>query len=102
MNSSVTGMYAYVDIPLNHRENVIALPIQVVDISKEPSIWLVNKENRIEKRLVKVGLKTEEMIEITEGVQEGDTVLFGNLQSITPGLKVKPKIMDNPQISTKT
>jgi RND family efflux transporter MFP subunit len=91
----VPGMYASVKIPLRSAKNVLAIPVQSVQSAGESqdSVLLVGGENRIEKRAVKLGLQTATQIEVLSGLQEGDTVIFGEQVQYKVGQPVKPKLI---------
>jgi multidrug efflux pump subunit AcrA (membrane-fusion protein) len=92
----VPGMYASVEIPLQKAMSVLALPIQSVQVAGEGrgSVYVVNKENRIEKRDVTLGLQTAAFIEITSGLQENELALFGEVGQYKPGQLVSPKVVE--------
>jgi RND family efflux transporter MFP subunit len=92
----VPGMYASVEIPLQKAMSVLALPIQSVQVASEGrgSVYVVNKENKIEKRDVTLGLQTASFIEITSGVQENELVLFGEVGQYKPRQAVNPKVTE--------
>ena len=49
------------------------------------------KQGKVEKVQVQIGLtdKTSETIEVLSGIQEGDTLLLGAAQGITPGTLIR-------------
>lgn len=91
----VPGMYASVKIPLHSEKNVMTLPVQAVKSAgeKEGTVLLVNGENRLEKRTVKLGLQTATQFEVLSGLQQGDTVIFGEQGQYKGGQIVKPKVI---------
>lgn len=91
----VPGMYASVEIPLHTDTNALTLPIQAVQPSGNGTgaVLLVNSQNQIEQREVKLGLQTPDNYEILSGVKEGDEVIFGDQDQFKPGETVVPKIV---------
>ena len=89
----VPGMYASVKIPLHTEANVLTLPVQAVLPSGngEGAVLLVDSSNKIEKREVKLGLQTASDFEILSGLNEGDTVIFGEQNQYKEGQVVAPK-----------
>jgi len=91
----VPGMYASVKIPLHSAKNVLTLPVQAVQSSGDGqgSVLLVKADNRLEKRTVKLGLQTATQVEVLSGLQQDDTVIFGEQGQYKPGELVKPKLV---------
>jgi RND family efflux transporter MFP subunit len=91
----VPGMYASVKIPLHSAKNVLTIPVQAVQATGEGqgAVLLVNAENRLEKRAVKLGLQTATQFEVLSGLQQGDMVIFGEQGQYRPGELVKPKLI---------
>lgn len=53
-------------------------------------VYVVDKEDRIERRGVEIGEDVGGMVEITSGLAEGDRVVVRGQQSIRPGAAVAP------------
>jgi RND family efflux transporter MFP subunit len=91
----VPGMYASVKIPLHAAAKVLTVPVQAFqDAGNGKGIVLVvGPGNKIERREVGVGLQSATDVEITSGVQESETVVFGSLGQYRPGEIVSPKLV---------
>jgi RND family efflux transporter MFP subunit len=89
----VSGMYAAVKIPLHAVAKVLTVPVQAVQASSEGKgiVLVVGPGNKIEKRDVALGMQSATDIEITSGLQESETVIFGSLGQFRPGQIVTPK-----------
>jgi RND family efflux transporter MFP subunit len=95
----VPGAYVYVEIPLRRAENVVTLPAQAVQISGDDgTVLVVGNGNRIQKRLVKLGLLTATEVEILSGIHDGEIVVFGNQDQYVPEQTVIPKEVEVPQL----
>jgi HlyD family secretion protein len=68
------GMTAMVDFRLARRRDVLAVPHGAVRSDSGKKVCYVAHNENLEKRVVKVGQDTAEMIEVTEGLHEGDLV----------------------------
>src|ERR1700730_16537557 len=92
----VSGMYAAVKIPLHSVANVLSLPVQAVQSAGEGkgTVLVVDHNNKIENRSVTLGLQSAKEVEITSGLQENDTVIFGAQGQFKPGEVVSPKIVE--------
>jgi multidrug efflux pump subunit AcrA (membrane-fusion protein) len=82
-----------VKIPLHSAANVLMVPIQAVQAAGEGKgiVLVVDRNNKIEKRAVTVGLQSGANDEITSGLQENETIVFGSQGAYQPGELVSPK-----------
>ena len=70
----VPGMYATVILNVEKQHQVLAVPTEAVSGEKTPNVYVVNRDNQIEERAVKLGLETADRYEILSGLHEGDMV----------------------------
>jgi RND family efflux transporter MFP subunit len=91
----VPGMYATVRIPLHTVKGVLTLPTQAVQTSgnAKGTVLLVNASRQVERRDVTIGLQTATQIEILSGLQENDTVVFGEQSQFKSGQLVTPRVV---------
>jgi RND family efflux transporter MFP subunit len=94
----VPGMYASVKIPLRSVSNALSIPNQAVQSSGngQGTVLLVNSSNRVEKRDVKLGIQTATEAEVLSGLNENDTVIFGEQNQFKDGELVSPQIVAAP------
>ena len=86
------GMYAETVITLQNRPNVLAIPAQAVVTSEAaPYVLVVNRENKVEKRAVTLGIQGPERVEISSGLAEGERVIVTAQSNYQPGETVRPK-----------
>ncbi len=103
----IPGMYAEVDLTLQHANQALAVPVTAVDYvansedgssgghsQKVGTVMLVTRDNRLESRHVKLGMETANRVEVLAGLAEGDAVVIGSRAGLEPGLLVKPKLTD--------
>jgi RND family efflux transporter MFP subunit len=92
----VPGMYASVKIPLHSVAKVLTVPIQAFQAAGEGKgiVLVVGPGNKIERREVGVGLQSATDVEITSGLRENESVIFGSLGQYRPGEIVAPKIVE--------
>jgi RND family efflux transporter MFP subunit len=95
----IPGMYASVEIPLRTAAHVLAVPTQAVQSAGEGkgTVLLVNDGDRIEKRTVALGVQTATQVEITSGLQENDTVVFGSQGQYQAGQLITPKEVNSQE-----
>jgi RND family efflux transporter MFP subunit len=93
--SLVPGMYASVDIPLRSVENVVTVPIQAVQLSGANGgrVLIVGTDNKLQERIVAIGIQNATDVEITSGLSENEPVVFGDQSQYQPGELVRPKIV---------
>lgn len=85
------GMYADVSLNIQRAGNALAVPVQAVDQGgSQPFVLVVNKNNRVEKRDVTIGISTANRVGILSGLSEGERVIAANLGSFQPGERVTP------------
>src|SRR5580693_8798257 len=94
----VPGMYASVKIPLHSAANVLTVPVQAVEStgSGAGTVLLVNAANRVEQRDVKLGIQTATAAEVLSGLQENDSVIFGEQNQFKVGELVSPRTVAAP------
>jgi RND family efflux transporter MFP subunit len=88
------GMYATVVLKVEKRLQVLAVPTEAVAGGKTPTVYVVNHDNQIEERAVKLGLETPDKYEVLSGLNEGDLVVIGNRAGFQVGQKVEPKLIE--------
>jgi RND family efflux transporter MFP subunit len=89
----VPGMYAQVLLRAQRRPAALAIPIEAVAQGKDPIVYVINRDQQIEARPVKLGLETPSYYEVLSGLTEGDLVLIGAHSTVKPGQKVKAKLV---------
>ncbi len=77
------SMTANVDIITGRSEGVLVLPIEAVERKDGAETVRVERNGRLEKVGVKTGARTESLVEITDGLREGENVV------VLPGEKEK-------------
>lgn len=89
------GYEVNVAIQTDCRENVLILPRESVLMNEkgEYEVRLVVDEKAVNKK-VKVNLKNDHYIEITEGLVKGEQVLYDGSLVVDDGVKIKPIIID--------
>lgn len=86
------GMYASVALKVENHTNALSIPTEAVVVGETPVVYVVNRDNQIEKRAVQLGLEMPDKYEVLSGLQEGDLVVVGNVSQVQPGQKVEPKL----------
>lgn len=92
----VAGMYAEVNLTLEKKTSVLAIPIQAVARNgDEASVLVVNPQDHIEERKVKLGLEGANQVEVLSGLFPDERVVVGSRSEFRPGDLVSPKVIAN-------
>jgi RND family efflux transporter MFP subunit len=94
--SLIPGVYATTTVRIDRHADAIIAPIEAVtrDKSGVASVYVVNRELKIEERAVTVGVETPTRIEILSGVQPDELVMVGSRTQTAPGQLVQVKMVD--------
>lgn len=89
----VPGMYASVKIPIRSANSVLLAPVQAVQAGQggKGTVLVVGAGNKLESRNVGMGLQSASQVEITSGLQENESIVYGSVQQFRPGEIVTPK-----------
>jgi RND family efflux transporter MFP subunit len=97
----IPGMYAEVNLTLDRRNKVLAIPVMAVDMDNsgsEPSaaqtghVLIVTPNHRVEQRKVTLGIESSNNVEILSGLNEGDSVVLTGRSTLQSGQEVRPKV----------
>lgn len=95
----IPGMYASVAVRLDHRDKVLAVPVEAVSRQATATVFVVNKNNIIEERVVSLGLETPHKLEVLSGLSENELVMIGNRTQVKPGQLVEPKPVEEAKVA---
>jgi membrane fusion protein (multidrug efflux system) len=83
------GVYANIEFPIAEIKSAIMIPTQaVVPILKGQKVFVSDKGSAKEI-IIKTGLRKENKIQVTEGLQVGDTVIVNGIMQLKPGVPIK-------------
>jgi multidrug efflux pump subunit AcrA (membrane-fusion protein) len=91
----VPGMYAEVKLRVDERKDVLALPLDAIEMSGAVSkVYAIAQPGVIRVVTVTLGLETPQRAEIKAGLEEGDLVVVGRKAGLKDGEKVQTKMAD--------
>jgi RND family efflux transporter MFP subunit len=90
----IPGMYLTVVLKIERRPQALAVPVEAVAGTKQPSVYVINAEKKIEERMVKLGIETPTKWEVLSGVKAGELVMIGNRAQVRVGQKVTTKMVE--------
>lgn len=88
------GMYVEAAVAPPDQRDILTVPLEAVELganSSEGSVLVVNAQNILEERKVKLGLQGSTKVEVREGLSEGERVVVGSRNEFRSGMKVSPK-----------
>ncbi|MGB9677506.1 MAG: efflux RND transporter periplasmic adaptor subunit, partial [Candidatus Ratteibacteria bacterium] len=94
------GMNADIEILIKELKNVIAVPIVAVNFEKGNPYCEVLQGRNIIRKNIKLGESSETMIEVKEGLKEGDVVVL-SYKGPTKGTVKKEEMAERGKIETK-
>jgi membrane fusion protein (multidrug efflux system) len=93
------GQYAKIKIRVDLIENGIIIPQRCLsELQGTFRVDIVNGENKIEKRAVKVGVTVGNFRIVKSGLKVGDKIVYEGLQKVRPGMPINPVVVDVQQI----
>lgn len=91
------GMYVEATLSQIAKKDALTIPLEAVETTGtgEGTVLLLNPQNILEERKVRLGQEGSTRVEITSGLSDGDHVVIGSRSSFRSGMKVKPKDIDS-------
>jgi RND family efflux transporter MFP subunit len=91
--SLTPGMYANTELQLDHRDNVLTIPVQaVVKSGSSQTVLVLDGQNHVQQRTIQTGIQESEIVEVTGGLSEGERVIVGGQSKYQAGELVTPKL----------
>lgn len=85
------GMFLSVELETTVRENAIVVPEEAVVGEGLRHLVFVVKDNKAERRVVRIGQRQDGKVEIVEGLAVGEVFVIRGVQRVRPGAPVVPK-----------
>jgi len=87
------GQYAKIRVAAEMKKGALLVPQRAVqELQGTYRVAIVDAENKVELRVVKVGARIENLWVIDEGLKPDDRVVIEGLQKIRDGAPVRPKL----------
>jgi HlyD family secretion protein len=89
----IPGGAVNIAIILTQETDALAIPLTALQQDEDgPYVWVVNDDNQVERQSVTTGLETLDAVEITNGIDETDTVITAPPpgEALTEGMAVEP------------
>ncbi|MGL5949277.1 MAG: efflux RND transporter periplasmic adaptor subunit [Aeromonas sp.] len=89
--SLLPGQFVRMTIDLGTRKNAIVVPPRaIIQSQADRMVMVVNAENKVEPRIIKLGTEVASGIIIDSGLKVGDRYIVEGLMKARPGSVVKP------------
>jgi len=89
-----TGMFTKTVINTIVRPNALVVPKNaVLDKNGQNYIFVVNSENIVEQRIVQVGARGDDDIEILGGLTDNEQIVISNLSRLKSGMTINPNFV---------
>lgn len=86
------GMFAEAVVTLDRHDRALAIPVQAVAGAEDKATLLVvDPQNQLVQKEVRLGLETADQREVLSGLSEGDQVVVGKAAGLRPGQRVQPQ-----------
>jgi RND family efflux transporter MFP subunit len=97
------GYFARVRVPIGFPHQALLVSDRALDTDQgQKVVYVVDKDNKVVSRPVRLGALHDGLREITDGVKAGERVIVKGLQQIRPGVTVEPKLVDMPTQNPKS
>jgi RND family efflux transporter MFP subunit len=94
------GLFARVRVPIGAPHKALLVCERALDTDQgQKIVYVVDKDNRVVARPVRLGAMHDGLREITDGLKPGERVMVNGLQQVRPGMTVEPNLVDMPTAS---
>lgn len=84
-----TGMFATVEVPGQVHKNAIVVPETALAMREDQkTVYVVNAENKVQQRILKLGYVGGGWAEVLEGVKEGETIVVAGQNKLKDGATI--------------
>ncbi len=97
------GQFTKVKLLLDVREGAVVVPMKAVTIEKGGAyIYIVRKDNTVEKRFIELGPEVGNKVVVERGLAAGEMVVVEGFHKLTPGIKIRAVSLDSIRSVDKT
>jgi RND family efflux transporter MFP subunit len=91
------GLFARVRTPIGRPHRALLVSERALDTDQGQKIlYVVNDENEVEIRPVRLGALHNGLREIADGLKQGERMVIEGMQHVRPGVTVEPNLVDMP------
>ena len=86
----VDGLFGEVEVEVNHLENQLLLPLKMLLYNDDiPYVYVVKGDNEVEKRRLKLGKVTGNNVQVVDGLNEKDLLVYKGQELLSPSSKIQ-------------
>ena len=89
----IAGSYAQVELPIGKARQAPLIPALAIVPAEDGSTVYLSRGGKAMIQKVELGLRTDDKVEVMEGLQTGDTVIVSGIISLKPGTPVSTNII---------
>ena len=90
------GMFCEAYFIHNKKPQVLTVPLEAVNrTGNETTVLVLDSNNIVNVRSIKLGQEGSNYIEVLSGLNEGERVIVGNFSEFAPGQKVQPRVVES-------
>lgn len=90
------GQFTKVKLLLDVREGAVVVPMKAVTIEKGGAyIYLMRKDNTVEKRFIELGPEVGNNVVVERGLAADEMVVVEGFHKLTPGIRIRPVSQDS-------
>jgi RND family efflux transporter MFP subunit len=91
------GYFTRVRVPIGVPHKALLATERALDTDQgQKVVYVVDKDNRVASRPIRLGELHDGRREITDGLKPGERVIVNGLQLVRPGIVVQPNLVDMP------
>lgn len=87
----IAGLFTKIRIPVAEKKDALLINERALGIDQKGHyLFVVNQENKVEYRTVKVGRTIDGEIVVSDGIKEGERIIVEGILRARPGIEVTP------------
>lgn len=90
----VPGGFAHIEIPLNVTKDAILIPTQALIPEIRGQKVFIASDGKAKKINVEVGIRSDSTVQITSGLNAGDTIIITGIMQMRPDMPLKIKVLN--------
>jgi membrane fusion protein (multidrug efflux system) len=89
------GMFVKIRFILEVTEDALLVPAEsVIPELAGYKVFVVGADNKVEQREIEIGTRTDAMVQVLSGLQEGDLVLTSGVMQVRQGMPIQPNLVN--------
>lgn len=90
-NTLKPGMLMLVSLITNEHDAIMAPESALQSIQLQHYVWIMNSEQKAERRQVTLGIRKPGFVELSSGVSAGEQLIYEGFTALQPGASVAPQ-----------